>query len=182
MRKLEARATVRFEIARTRQSAKAVLRGLHPNEAATLCRYCRDRHFRGNRVPAVLRRCDPAARRRRHRPIERPFADDKIIAANWGIASGDRYYDLVPNYDSSQWRAYAPGRLLTEWLLRHHLERGIFDYGIGDEPYKFDYCNLHTGLLDAHIPASAKGAAYNRILQLHQSARSKIRDTLSARR
>jgi CelD/BcsL family acetyltransferase involved in cellulose biosynthesis len=61
--------------------------------------------------------------------------------------------------------------------LRHHLERGIFDYGIGDEPYKFDYCNLHTGLLDAHIPVSAKGAAYNRILQLHQAARSKFRDT-----
>jgi CelD/BcsL family acetyltransferase involved in cellulose biosynthesis len=92
------------------------------------------------------------------------FADDKIIAADWGIASRGRYYDLVPSYDSGEWRAYAPGRLLTEWLLRHHLERGdrIFDYGIGDEAYKFDYCNLHTGYWTRTYRQRLKGAAYNR--------------------
>jgi CelD/BcsL family acetyltransferase involved in cellulose biosynthesis len=85
----------------------------------------------------------------------------------------------VPSYESGGWKTYAPGRLLTEWLLRQHAERGdrIFDYGIGDERYKFDYCNLRTPFIDAYIPVTVKGSAYNRLLQLRLAAKSKLRDT-----
>jgi CelD/BcsL family acetyltransferase involved in cellulose biosynthesis len=107
------------------------------------------------------------------------IADNQIIAANWGIVAGERYYDLVPSYETGEWKTYAPGRLLTEWLLRQHAERGdrIFDYGIGDERYKFDYCNLRTPLTDAYIPVTIKGSAYNRLLQLRLAAKSRLRDT-----
>lgn len=176
LRRLEERASVRFEIARTDNQRKQFFEALVRMKRQRFADTAATDIFAGAG-------CRPfyaeATRRLGTVQLSALFADDKIIAANWGIASGNRYYDLVPGYESGEWRAYAPGRLLTEWLLRHHLERGdrIFDYGIGDEPYKFDYCNLHTRLLDAHIPATVKGAAYNQVLQLHRAARSKIRDT-----
>jgi CelD/BcsL family acetyltransferase involved in cellulose biosynthesis len=107
------------------------------------------------------------------------YAGDRIIAANWGLYSNGRYIDLLPSYESGTWKSYAPGRLLSEWLLRHHLERGdaVFDYGIGDEPYKFGYCDGHSSLGDAYLAVTAKGAAYKQLLQLQTVAKSKLRET-----
>jgi CelD/BcsL family acetyltransferase involved in cellulose biosynthesis len=107
------------------------------------------------------------------------YAGDHVIAANWGLYCNGRYIDLVPSYEAGEWRQFAPGRLLAEWLLQQHLERGdsVFDYGIGDEPYKFGYCDQHSTLGDAYLPATAKGMAYNAMLQFQLIAKSKLRDT-----
>jgi CelD/BcsL family acetyltransferase involved in cellulose biosynthesis len=107
------------------------------------------------------------------------YSGDRVIAANWGFYNNRRYVDLLPSYESGEWKSYAPGRLLSEWLLKQHLERGdaVFDYGIGDEPYKFGYCDQHSRLRDAYLPATAKGTAYKAVLQLHLLAKSKLRDT-----
>lgn len=107
------------------------------------------------------------------------YADDRIIAANWGLYSNGRYIDLVPSYEAGEWRPFAPGRLLAEWLLQQHLERGdtVFDYGIGDEPYKFGYCDRHSSLGDAYLAVTAKGVAYKQLLQFQELAKSKLRTT-----
>jgi CelD/BcsL family acetyltransferase involved in cellulose biosynthesis len=105
--------------------------------------------------------------------------DDRILAADWGYVSADRYYDLMPSYESGNWRSYAPGRLLTEWLTSRCLEEGlgVFDYGIGDEAYKFDYCDTHLRLWDAYLPLTARGALYGKMLQLRSSARKMLEGT-----
>ncbi len=107
------------------------------------------------------------------------YAGDRVIAANWGLYSNGRYIDLVPSYESGEWRPYAPGRLLAEWLLQQHLERRdtVFDYGIGDESYKFGYCDGHSSLGEAYLTVTAKGAVYSQLLQLKQAAKSKLRTT-----
>jgi CelD/BcsL family acetyltransferase involved in cellulose biosynthesis len=107
------------------------------------------------------------------------YAGGRVIAANWGLYSKGRYIDLLPSYESGSWKTYAPGRLLSEWLLRRHLERGdaAFDYGIGDESYKFGYCDQHSPLGDAYLAVTAKGAAYKQLLQLQLTAKSKLRTT-----
>ena len=85
----------------------------------------------------------------------------------------------MPSYEAGEWRPFAPGRLLAEWLLQQHLERGdtVFDYGIGDEPYKFGYCDRHSSLGDAYLAVTAKGAAYKQLLQLQLVAKTKLRET-----
>ena len=179
LRKLESRASIRFQIARTDKERKryfdAMVRMKRQRFADTAANDIFADAGYWQFYAEATRRLGAAGAVQ----LSALIADDQIIAANWGFASGDRYYDLVPSYESGEWRTYAPGRLLTEWLLRQHLERGdrIFDYGIGDEPYKFDYCNLHTPLMDAYIPVTVTGSAYNRLLQLRLAAKSRLRDT-----
>lgn len=105
--------------------------------------------------------------------------DERILAADWGFVGGGRYFDLMPSYESGEWRSYAPGRLLTEWLTERCLEQGfaLFDYGIGDESYKFDYCDTHISLWDAYLPVTATGALYGKVLQLRSTARKMLEGT-----
>ena len=63
--------------------------------------------------------------------------DDKPIATHWGMRHGDRYYWLMPTYDT-HWARFSPGRLLMEAVVRSCIEEGlaVFDLTAGDEPYK----------------------------------------------
>jgi CelD/BcsL family acetyltransferase involved in cellulose biosynthesis len=105
--------------------------------------------------------------------------DGRILAAHWGYVTGDRFYHLMPAHEGGEWRAYAPGRLLNEWLLQWCIERGLkyLDFGIGDEPYKFDYCDLHIPLRDAFLPVTLKGRLYATARKLETAAKTSIRDT-----
>jgi CelD/BcsL family acetyltransferase involved in cellulose biosynthesis len=179
LRKLEKRASIRFEIACTGKDRQrffdAMVRMKRRRFADTAANdiFSDSGYWRFH--AEATRRLGAAGTVQ----LSALIADNQIIAANWGIVAGERYYDLVPSYETGEWKTYAPGRLLTEWLLRQHAERGdrIFDYGIGDERYKFDYCNLRTPLTDAYIPVTIKGSAYNRLLQLRLAAKSRLRDT-----
>lgn len=104
---------------------------------------------------------------------------DRILAADFGYVKGNCYYDLMPSYEAGEWRQYAPGRLLSEWLIEHAIDDGLtyFDYGIGDEPYKFDYCDTHIALCDAHIPLTWRGRLYDLAVRLTMKAKFALRET-----
>lgn len=103
---------------------------------------------------------------------------ERILAAHWGYVVGNRFYHLMPAHESGEWRAYAPGRLLNEWLLQWAIEQKLeyLDFGIGDEPYKFDYCDVHIALHDAYLPQTMRG----RVLAAAARARSAARDHLKS--
>jgi CelD/BcsL family acetyltransferase involved in cellulose biosynthesis len=105
--------------------------------------------------------------------------DDKILAAHWGYVAGDRFYYLMPAHESGEWRDYAPGRLLSEWLLQWALESGLryFDFGIGDEAYKFDHCDVHVPLCDAVLPINVKGRLLAAMLTGKRYAKRSLRDS-----
>jgi CelD/BcsL family acetyltransferase involved in cellulose biosynthesis len=105
--------------------------------------------------------------------------DDKILAAHWGYVADDRFYYLMPAHESGEWRDYAPGRLLSEWLLQWALENGLkyFDFGIGDETYKFDHCDIHLELRDAVLPVNAKGHLFAAMLDMKRTAKRSLRNS-----
>jgi CelD/BcsL family acetyltransferase involved in cellulose biosynthesis len=105
--------------------------------------------------------------------------DGRILAAHWGFVAGDRFYHLMPAHEGGEWRAFAPGRLLNEWLLEWCVERRFkyLDFGIGDEPYKFDYCDLHIPLRDAFLPVTFGGRLYAAAQKLETAAKTSVRDT-----
>jgi CelD/BcsL family acetyltransferase involved in cellulose biosynthesis len=105
--------------------------------------------------------------------------DDRILAVHWGYISGDRFYHLMPAHEGGEWRAYAPGRLLNEWLLEWSIDRGLkfLDFGIGDEPYKFDYCDQHISLRDAFLPQTMTGQLFAAAQKLETAAKTSIGDT-----
>ena len=47
-------------------------------------------------------------------------------------------------HERGSWRSYSLGHLLTnmicEWCFANRLQ--VFDFGIGDEPYKNNYCEI----------------------------------------
>ena len=105
--------------------------------------------------------------------------DDRILAAHWGYVVGDRFYYLLPAHEASEGRTYAPGRLLSEWLLQWALESGLklFDFGIGDEAYKFDYCDVHMPLRDAVLPANVKGRLVAAMIDVKRNAKRSLRES-----
>ncbi|MEX2128811.1 MAG: GNAT family N-acetyltransferase [Xanthobacteraceae bacterium] len=104
--------------------------------------------------------------------------DDRILAAHWGYVAGDRFYHLMPSHEDGDWRPYAPGRLLNEWLMEWSVNNGlqVFDFGIGDEPYKFGYCDVHVPLRDAFRPTTMKGRIYGNMRRLKTAAKIFLRD------
>jgi CelD/BcsL family acetyltransferase involved in cellulose biosynthesis len=105
--------------------------------------------------------------------------DDRILAAHWGYVARDRFYHLMPSHEDGDWRQYAPGRLLNEWLMEWSLNNGLkfFDFGIGDEPYKFGYCDVHVPLRDAFRPISMKGGLYGNMRRVRTAAKVSLRDS-----
>jgi CelD/BcsL family acetyltransferase involved in cellulose biosynthesis len=86
--------------------------------------------------------------------------DDKVIAAHWGLVAGARFYSLMPSFDA-EWSRFSPGRLLLEELIAWSYAHGItcFDFGIGDESYKFEFRDAVLPLFRAVIPVTLAGSA-----------------------
>ena len=54
------------------------------------------------------------------------LVDDIVVSTHWGVIYNNRYYFLLPTYDSSnQWNKYSTGRLLQEKLLEWSINEGI---------------------------------------------------------
>ncbi len=93
-------------------------------------------------------------------------------AANFAIVHGDCYYHILSSYCDGRLAHYGPGALHLRELLAHAIGRGLrrFDFTIGDERYKSEWCDQHSRLYDYNAaatwrgwPASALSAARRRL-------------------
>jgi CelD/BcsL family acetyltransferase involved in cellulose biosynthesis len=66
----------------------------------------------------------------------------------------------------------SPGEFLFYEDIKKNCESGrdIYSFGIGDEPYKREWCDIQSSIYDTIIPLTAKGKAFTAL----QSARSKV--------
>jgi CelD/BcsL family acetyltransferase involved in cellulose biosynthesis len=85
-------------------------------------------------------------------------SNDTIIATVFGRVVGRHFHGAIIGLDEN-WARYEPGRLLLAKLFEWCFIEGLqyFDFGIGDEPYKNEYCNVTIPLYEATIPTSLKG-------------------------
>lgn len=99
--------------------------------------------------------------------------DDEILATHWGAVYRNRFYFLMPTYDSQKWSPYSPGRLLLQnliaWCIENRIE--IFDFTIGGEEYKRDWCNEEMPLFEHLRPISSRGIPYVIYIRLRRRAR-----------
>jgi CelD/BcsL family acetyltransferase involved in cellulose biosynthesis len=84
-----------------------------------------------------------------------------IVACHWGLVLEGRFYLILTAYDEN-WRRFSPGALHHEALIRWCHARGMsrFDFGIGDEAYKGDYCDSLIPLYKVEIGSSNMGRIY----------------------
>jgi CelD/BcsL family acetyltransferase involved in cellulose biosynthesis len=71
-------------------------------------------------------------------------AGDETAAVAVCMVHGERLYYLVPAYDRDGFGKCSPGLLLLCEMMRWSIEHGLkfFDFTIGDETYKDDWCDV----------------------------------------
>ena len=81
-------------------------------------------------------------------------------AVNLGLTHRDCYYHLLASYDDGDLSRFGPGAAHLHDLLHLAIDRGfrIFDFTIGDERYKRDWCDTELTLYDHIAPATGRGA------------------------
>ncbi len=93
-------------------------------------------------------------------------------AANFGIVHGDCYYHILSSYCDGKLAHFGPGALHLRELIGYAIARGLttFDFTIGDERYKSEWCDTRLQLFDYTAaatwrgwPASALSAARRRL-------------------
>ena len=84
---------------------------------------------------------------------------DRLLATHWGLLHQRRFYCLLPTYEQSELTPHSPGAVLRLRLLQWACEQGVevFDFTVGDEPYKDRWCEVSTALYDGLLPGSAWG-------------------------
>ena len=78
----------------------------------------------------------------------------QTAAANLGLIFRGSYYHLLASYDGGELSKYGPGAAHMHDLMRYAIERGCgaFDFTIGDERYKQEWCDGQITLFD-HVVA-----------------------------
>jgi CelD/BcsL family acetyltransferase involved in cellulose biosynthesis len=80
-------------------------------------------------------------------------------AVNLGLTFRDCYYHILASYDDGEVSRFGPGAAHLRELLKFAIERGLkrFDFTIGDEPYKRDWCDTEQHLYDYSAAATLRG-------------------------
>jgi CelD/BcsL family acetyltransferase involved in cellulose biosynthesis len=80
-------------------------------------------------------------------------------AVNLGLTFRDCYYHVLASYDDGEVSRFGPGAAHLRELLRLAIARGFkrFDFTIGDEPYKRDWCETEQQLHDYSTAATLRG-------------------------
>ena len=101
---------------------------------------------------------DPATRHLAH--VSRLDVGTAAAAVNLGLTFRDRYYYLLASYDGGELSRFGPGAAHLHELMRQAIERGfrVFDFTIGDEPYKRDWSDTELTLFDHIAVATLRGA------------------------
>ena len=96
---------------------------------------------------------EPATRHLAH--VSRLDVGATAAAVNLGLTWRDCYYHLLASYDDGELSRFGPGTVHLRDLLHLAIDRGFrtFDFTIGDERYKRDWCDTEIKLYD-HISAT----------------------------
>jgi CelD/BcsL family acetyltransferase involved in cellulose biosynthesis len=80
-------------------------------------------------------------------------------AINLGLTFHDCYYHVLASYDDGETSRFGPGAAHLRDLLKYAIERGLkrFDFTIGDEPYKRDWCESEQKLYDHFAAVTMRG-------------------------
>lgn len=75
---------------------------------------------------------------------------DTLLATNMGLRFRGTYYYILASYDDGPMSRYGPGTIQLQDLMANAIAAGdsVFDFTIGDERYKREWCEIETALYD----------------------------------
>lgn len=85
----------------------------------------------------------------------------QAVAVNVGLMHGGRYYLILSSYGEGEAAKFGPGRALLHELLQYAIAHrfAVFDFTIGDEPYKLDWSDERLVLHDHLAAVTLRGQA-----------------------
>jgi CelD/BcsL family acetyltransferase involved in cellulose biosynthesis len=100
-------------------------------------------------------------------------------AVNVGLTFHDTYYHVMSSYTDSEMARFGPGAIHMHDVLRNAIERGfkVFDFTVGDEPYKRDWCESGNTLHDHLAAASLRGMFIVASMTAMQALKRRIKQT-----
>jgi CelD/BcsL family acetyltransferase involved in cellulose biosynthesis len=116
---------------------------------------------------------DAQTRARVH--VSRLDVGETAAAVNLGLIWRGCYYHLLASYDDGEVSRFGPGAAHLHDLMRYALGRGlgVFDFTIGDERYKRDWCDTELRLYDCIAGVTLSGrlmaAAMTAVLRLKRA-------------
>jgi CelD/BcsL family acetyltransferase involved in cellulose biosynthesis len=105
--------------------------------------------------------------------------DDQVLATHWGLVHRDRFYLLFPAYERCDWTRYSPGNLLLhnlfQWCFANNVQ--FFDFTLGDEPYKLDWCEHTLPLYDFLAARTTRGRLCVTLVRAGRTAKRRIKSS-----
>jgi D-aspartate ligase len=111
--------------------------------------------------------------------VSRIEIGDVSAATNLGVVFGDCYYHVLASYVDSEVAHYGPGALHLRELLAHAIKRGLkcFDFTVGDEQYKFDWCDTILKLYDHTATTKWRGLPARALSSVQRRSKRLIKQT-----
>ena len=102
-----------------------------------------------------------------------------IIAASVGLTFNQVYSLILSSYNDGPLSRFGPGRAHLNALLQHAIRAKFrwFDFTIGDEPYKLDWCDGKLTLRDHLAAASGRGAVMLIAIRLARRVKRLVKQT-----
>jgi CelD/BcsL family acetyltransferase involved in cellulose biosynthesis len=93
--------------------------------------------------------------------LSRIQVGEATAAANFGLVFRGSYNYLLAGYDDGELARFGPGSIQLLEMMRYAIEQGlqVFDFTIGDEPYKREWCDHVLHLYDYVAPTTLRGFA-----------------------
>ena len=100
--------------------------------------------------------------------------DHHFLSTHWGAIHNGRFYFLMPSYESGKFAVYSPGKILLYNLMTNAIKNKleIFDFTIGGEQYKKDWCDNKIDLYEYLKVKSFKGFVYVIMIKLKRIIRN----------
>lgn len=111
--------------------------------------------------------------------VSRLDVGGKAAAVNLGLIFRGRYYHLLASYSGCDLSRFGPGAAHLHDLLHYAIDHGctIFDFTIGDERYKRDWCDTELLLYDYIAPVTWRGTLVAMPRQAAQRLKRWIKQT-----
>ncbi len=111
--------------------------------------------------------------------ISRLDCGQQPAAVNIGLIFHDCYYHLQASHDDGELSRFGPGAAHLHELLRYAIDRGlkVFDFTIGDEPYKRDWCDQVLTIFDHLSIATVRGSCVFPLLLAKNRLKRRIKQT-----
>jgi CelD/BcsL family acetyltransferase involved in cellulose biosynthesis len=87
------------------------------------------------------------------------FLDEKPLAISYGFKNPQSWLLYQVAMENGEYDAFSPGSHLIMFIMQHCCEQNVqeFDFSLGDEAYKMDWCEISEPLFTSILPLTPKG-------------------------